>query len=186
MKAHLRLFLILSCCLAIGAIASAMNGFLLLFLQIVSLVTLSAVTGVFLYIKRTQGVRKPLTERLARRNFQEDLRNSEERLNLVIEGTNDGIWDWNIPTGKVFWSERAHMLAANGSLGFGDSWEVIKQRLLLEDRDRFETALLVMFPSIWKSGFPCWTANQGICRSVARPNGEPMASRAAWLDPYRM
>jgi len=34
------------------------------------------------------------------------LASSEEQLNLVIEGTNDGFWDWNIQTGKGEYSSR--------------------------------------------------------------------------------
>ena len=32
---------------------------------------------------------------------------AEERLALVVEGSNDGFWDWHIPTGFVQFSERA-------------------------------------------------------------------------------
>ena len=34
------------------------------------------------------------------------LRESEERLDLVLRGSNDGFWDWNIATGALFLSER--------------------------------------------------------------------------------
>ncbi|MHB8164205.1 MAG: PAS domain-containing protein [Methanoregula sp.] len=32
------------------------------------------------------------------------LQESEERLRIALDATNDGIWDWNIPTGKTFFS----------------------------------------------------------------------------------
>ena len=32
------------------------------------------------------------------------LRASEERLRLALEGTNDGIWDWNVKTGGAYFS----------------------------------------------------------------------------------
>ena len=33
-------------------------------------------------------------------------RRSEERLRLVIEATSDGIWDWNLQAGEMFFSDR--------------------------------------------------------------------------------
>ena len=35
-----------------------------------------------------------------------DLRGSEERYALVVEGSNDGIYDWNIRTGELYWNDR--------------------------------------------------------------------------------
>jgi len=34
------------------------------------------------------------------------IREREERLRLVLEGSNDAFWDWNIETGKMYWSPR--------------------------------------------------------------------------------
>ncbi len=39
-------------------------------------------------------------------NSYTTLREREERLGLVIQGTNDGIWDWDIATDRVYFSPR--------------------------------------------------------------------------------
>jgi two-component system, cell cycle sensor histidine kinase and response regulator CckA len=41
-----------------------------------------------------------------RRRAEEELRTSEERLALALEGAEQGLWDWNIATGHVHFSPR--------------------------------------------------------------------------------
>ncbi len=54
------------------------------------------------------GVKENIT---AQKSAQDALRDSEERLQRVLEGANDGFWDWNISTGEVLFSRRwAEML----------------------------------------------------------------------------
>ncbi|MBT4863562.1 MAG: PAS domain S-box protein [Planctomycetaceae bacterium] len=48
----------------------------------------------------------------------DELRESEERLNLAVRGTSDGLWDWSIETGKEYWSPRFKEL-----LGYGEGIE---------------------------------------------------------------
>jgi PAS domain S-box-containing protein len=40
----------------------------------------------------------------ARKRAEAEVRRSEERLNLVLEATGSGAWDWNIPAGEVHFS----------------------------------------------------------------------------------
>ena len=45
-----------------------------------------------------------------RKNTEQELRNSEERLRRSQRFANIGSWDWNIQTGELFWSERISAL----------------------------------------------------------------------------
>jgi PAS domain S-box-containing protein len=55
-----------------------------------------------------EGLVAQRTSQLAQAN--ESLRRSEERFSLAIAGSSDGIWDWDILTGEMFFSERAQVL----------------------------------------------------------------------------
>lgn len=59
-----------------------------------------------------QQMLKSLTAEIAERTQTEKaLRESEERLDLVLKGAELGLWDWNVPTGHVIFNERwAEML----------------------------------------------------------------------------
>jgi len=39
-------------------------------------------------------------------NLQKALRDSEQRLRMALQATEEGLWDWNIGTGKVYYSPR--------------------------------------------------------------------------------
>ncbi|MBK7030415.1 MAG: PAS domain S-box protein [Bacteroidales bacterium] len=43
---------------------------------------------------------------IERKRAQEKLKKSEERYSLVIEASEEGIWDWNVETNEVFYSEQ--------------------------------------------------------------------------------
>jgi len=46
----------------------------------------------------------------ARKAAEEALRESEKRLRFALEGANEGLWDWSIDTGDVYFSAAAEMM----------------------------------------------------------------------------
>jgi len=49
-------------------------------------------------------------------------RRSEERLRPVIEATSDGIWDWNLQAGEMFFSDRWYAMLDYASGEFPATW----------------------------------------------------------------
>ncbi|HEC18515.1 MAG TPA: PAS domain S-box protein [Gammaproteobacteria bacterium] len=62
-----------------------------------------------------------------RKRAQETLRLSEERFALVARGTQDGIWDWNLQTGKIYFSPRWKTM-----LGYGET-EIANDFVAMQD-----------------------------------------------------
>jgi PAS domain S-box-containing protein len=55
---------------------------------------------------RTRGVVVTLLDVTLRQAVVEEARALSERLTRVIEGSQDGFWDWDVPSGRVAYSER--------------------------------------------------------------------------------
>ncbi len=62
-----------------------------------------------------QAIANVLATAIERQHMEDALRESEERWQLAVKGTNDGIWDWNIKTHQVFHSTRSREI-----LGYED------------------------------------------------------------------
>ncbi|WP_267383172.1 PAS domain S-box protein [Cyanobacterium sp. uoEpiScrs1] len=71
---------------------------------------------------------------IATLKIQQELRESEQRWQLVLQGTNEGIWDWNLKTDELFFSHRWKEM-----LGYQDedlSHHFDTWKMLLHPQDR--------------------------------------------------
>ena len=114
---------------------------------------------------------------------QERLAASEERLDLALRGANDGIWDWNIATGQVFFSPRWKSMLGYAESEISsslDEWEVrvhpdelaavwadIRAHL-----DGKSAAFQHVYRMRHKDGHWFWILDRGACHRDER--GEPI------------
>ena len=79
-------------------------------------------------------------QRAARREAEEKLRASEERFALAAQGSNDGVWDWDLRAGKVYYSDRWKAMLGLGVDDVGDGIEEWFDRIHPADRPRVEAS----------------------------------------------
>jgi two-component system, sensor histidine kinase and response regulator len=70
-----------------------------------------------------------------------ELAASEERFALAVRGTNDGIWDWDIRTGEVFFSPRWKSMIGYEEAELENAFATFERLLHPEDHDRVMAVL---------------------------------------------
>jgi diguanylate cyclase (GGDEF)-like protein/PAS domain S-box-containing protein len=73
---------------------------------------------------------------LSHKRAQEGLKESEERYALAARGANDGLWDWNLATGSIYFSARWKAMLGCQEDEITDNPEEWFERIHEADRDR--------------------------------------------------
>lgn len=84
-----------------------------------------------------------LSRRMLRHSeaFETALRLSEERFNLAVTGSNDGLWDWNIASGEMYYSPRYKELLGCSDADMDNTQQAFVSRLHPEDKAAAAAAL---------------------------------------------
>jgi diguanylate cyclase (GGDEF)-like protein/PAS domain S-box-containing protein len=116
----------------------------------------------------------------------EDLSESEERYALTARGANDGLWDWNVITHKVYWSPRWKAMLGYEEPEIGNHPDEWLSRIHHEDVGRVTESLTAHFASgdghfesehriLHRSGTYRWVR----CRGAAVTDGQGTVTRFA-------
>jgi PAS domain S-box-containing protein len=76
---------------------------------------------------------------------EEALRNSEERFDLAIKGSNDGIWDWDIENDKLWWSPHCYDLLGYQESEIEPTYQHYLVMLHPEDKNKVQEAVQAHF-----------------------------------------
>jgi diguanylate cyclase (GGDEF)-like protein/PAS domain S-box-containing protein len=79
---------------------------------------------------------------LSHKRAQEGLKESEERYALAARGANDGLWDWNLATNEIYFSQRWKAMLGYQEHEIGDKPEEWFERIHDADRDRIKDEVI--------------------------------------------
>jgi PAS domain S-box-containing protein len=69
------------------------------------------------------------------------LKESEERYRLVLEGSNEGIWDWDLLTDRIYWNEKFFEIIGISRQEFGGNLDALYERLHPQDQPKIQQAI---------------------------------------------
>ena len=133
-----------------------------------------------------------LSRRMQRRNdaFEQALRLSEERYNLAINGSSDGIWDWELPSNKIYYSTQVNDFLGREGLDSFTTTEAFLEILHKDDREAVLLALRnhltrgttydVEFRALRNSGDHRWLRMRG--NAIRDAMGQPIRMAGSLSD----
>lgn len=115
------------------------------------------------------GIGRDLTDVKAR---EQELRETKQRLDLVLEGTETGIWEWKIGTNEIEWDDTLERTFGLESGSFEGTYEAFAKRTHPDDLPRVEEAMHqaietdelyhTEFRMIHEDGEMVWAEVQGV------------------------
>jgi diguanylate cyclase (GGDEF)-like protein/PAS domain S-box-containing protein len=113
-----------------------------------------------------------------------DLRDSEFRWKFAIEGSGDGLWDWNIPEGKVFFTKLWKEMLGFAESEIGDGLDEWEKRVHSDDKIEVFAVIQAYFDGkiphyinehrvLCKDGSYKWILDRGIVVSRSE-DGKPL------------
>ncbi len=118
------------------------------------------------------------------------LQQSEDRLKLALEGTQMGIWEWNIPTNTVVWSELVGTLFGLPSGTCIPTYEDVLNLVHPGDREYIQNSVAraieegtkhdVEFRTVWSDGSVHWLSGKG--QVYYNRTGQPMRMVGSVVD----
>ncbi len=84
---------------------------------------------------------RTIRQAIERKGMSDRVRDSEERFTLAAAGSGDGIWDWQIPSDRLFLSPRAKLILGLPDDMPDESMEAFSRRIHLDDLSRFRDAM---------------------------------------------
>ena len=75
------------------------------------------------------------------RDFQKDLIEKDEMLQMMVDASSDGFWTFDVPTGKVYWSNRVAKLLGIDSEKVDDSFDTLKSCVIESDWELFRAEM---------------------------------------------
>lgn len=108
-----------------------------------------------------------------RKHAEAALRKSEERFNLAIQGSSDGLWDWDVLSNSIYYSPRWKSMLGYEVDELSDSLQEFFTRLHSEDQERLQqqlsqymrgylTKFEILFRLRHKFGHYLWILGRGI------------------------
>ncbi|HEY3966385.1 MAG TPA: PAS domain S-box protein [Planctomycetaceae bacterium] len=136
------------------------------------------------------GISKIARDISERKRVEQALRDSQERFELAVRGSSDGLGDWYLDTGIATWSPRMREMLGYTKLEFEDNFSAVSSRIHPEDRERVladiaESVRLHQmtkcdFRMLTKSGAYLWVQGRG--RAVYDESDRPYRFAGSLTD----